>query len=127
MSEMKVKRAPTFFIAIVIIILAMSLTALLLSIDSYIRHGKIDVINMVFSISAVFLAAYMFLQMRRKINISIKPPRVLTLIQCLKCDYRDMREFEKGDYILKEIGPCPKCSGTLVIYSIFRETVDKKR
>lgn len=124
---MKVKKAPVFFITVIIVILAMSLIALLLSIDSYVRYGKIDVINMVLSISTVFLALYMFLQLRRKINVGLEALKVLTVIQCLKCGYSNVREFEKGDYILKETGSCPKCDGKLIIYSIFRETMNKEK
>ncbi|MBS7604809.1 hypothetical protein KEJ31_00710 [Candidatus Bathyarchaeota archaeon] len=53
--------------------------------------------------------------------------RTITTIRCMSCDYITAREFEKGDYVLKEMGACPKCGGSLLIYSIFREVKDEER
>ncbi|TXT56989.1 MAG: hypothetical protein BAJATHORv1_20587 [Candidatus Thorarchaeota archaeon] len=50
-----------------------------------------------------------------------EPPTV-TELQCQNpnCDFKEIRDFEKGDYILKEMEQrCPKCEGTMMIEGIY--------
>lgn len=126
MSEREPRRTPIFFMSVIIFMLITSLAALLLAIEAYMVQGKLEIINITLSASALFLATYMFIQIRRRsISLGFETLKVSTVIQCLKCDYRNVREFEKGDYILRDAGSCPKCGGTLVIHSIFRESKEK--
>jgi len=46
---------------------------------------------------------------------------VSTEIVCEGCGLREVRSFYKGDYILKQVGKCPRCGGERIITSIFRE------
>ncbi|MBS7635144.1 hypothetical protein KEJ34_06625 [Candidatus Bathyarchaeota archaeon] len=126
MGEREPRRTPIFFMSVIIFMLIMSLAALLLAIEAYLVQGKLEIINIILSASALFLATYMFIQIRRRsISLGFETLKVSTIIQCLKCDYRNVREFEKGDYILRDAGSCPKCGGTLIIHSIFRESKEK--
>lgn len=126
MSEREPRRTPIFFMSVIIFMLIISLAALLLVIEAYMVQGKLEIINITLSATALFLVTYMFIQIRRRsISLGFETLKVSTVIQCLKCDYRNVREFEKGDYILRDAGSCPKCGGTLVIHSIFRESKEK--
>jgi len=46
------------------------------------------------------------------------PVKVITELRCRGCDYKEVRDFKRGDYILKKGEKCPKCSGDLYIYGI---------
>ena len=38
------------------------------------------------------------------------PPPTVTEIRCNDCDFKEIRDFKKGDYILKKVeDACPKC------------------
>jgi len=127
-EKSEIKRAPTFFMAVILVMLIMSLAALLLAIEAYITQGSLETMNIILSVSAIALSVYLLLQMRRKPLIpDFEVLKVLTVIQCARCDYRSIRDFSKGDYVLKEVGSCPKCSGTLLIHSIFREVEKKEK
>ena len=72
------------------------------------------------------LSTYMLLQTRgrmRKFKIETQP--VTTTIICQKCSFKNVRNFERGDYILKEMGACTKCEEPMTISSIYREVEDK--
>lgn len=43
----------------------------------------------------------------------------ITVIKCEKCDYKEERKFQRGDYIFKQVGTCGKCSGNLYIDDIY--------
>ena len=50
---------------------------------------------------------------------------VISVMACRGCDMREERAFVKGDYILKEVGPCKKCAGTSYIKAIYAVTPKK--
>jgi hypothetical protein len=72
------------------------------------------------------LSTYMLFQIRRRIQgFTLKTPPITTTIVCAKCGLKNVRNFERGDYILKELGPCTKCEGTMIISAIYREVKQK--
>jgi hypothetical protein len=72
------------------------------------------------------LSTYMLFQIRRRIQgFTLKTPPITTTIVCPKCGLKNVRNFERGDYILKELGPCTKCEGTMIISAIYREVKQK--
>ena len=41
------------------------------------------------------------------------PPPTVTEIRCNDCDFKEIRDFKKGDFILKTVeDACPKCQTT---------------
>ncbi|MHA1575887.1 MAG: hypothetical protein ACTSU3_00860 [Candidatus Thorarchaeota archaeon] len=50
------------------------------------------------------------------------PPPTVTEIHCdnTECDFKEIRDFEIGDYILKSVkATCPKCTGTMTIEGVY--------
>lgn len=46
---------------------------------------------------------------------------VVELVGCPKCGYEASRKYEKGDYVGKVVGTCPRSDGSLVIKAIYVE------
>ncbi|GAG91999.1 unnamed protein product, partial [marine sediment metagenome] len=73
------------------------------------------------------LSVYMLLQTRGKpMHVALELPKVITTLECPKCDFKNIRDFQKEDYIFKETGPCQKCNETMTITAIYREAKKKK-
>ena len=56
------------------------------------------------------------------------PPPTVTEIHCdnPECDFKEIRQFESGDYVLKPVdAKCPKCSGTMTIEGVYVVKEDK--
>ncbi|WXG42548.1 MAG: hypothetical protein WED04_00315 [Promethearchaeati archaeon SRVP18_Atabeyarchaeia-1] len=52
--------------------------------------------------------------------------KMTTSLACHDCDFSQEREFQKGDFIGKVLGKCPKCKkGELYIRAIY--TVEEKK
>lgn len=67
------------------------------------------------------ISVYVFYVIRKR-RISKKPPsRVLTTIECKKCGFKNLRMFEKGDFIFKSLGNCKKCDEPMLVTAIYSE------
>ncbi len=48
-----------------------------------------------------------------------QPKSIYTKVTCFKCGYSFERMYQKGDYIGKTVGRCPRCDSYLVISAIY--------
>jgi len=116
-------------LVVIFITLALSLTALYLAVNAYFM-GDTMVSGYLLLIGAlgVALSTYMLFQTRRRIlRLRIKIPPVTTLIECRKCGFKSIREFQRGDYVFKEVEPCQKCNEKMIITAIYREVKEKEK
>ncbi len=66
---------------------------------------------------------------RRKEVQQEPPPPTVTEIHCdnPECDFKEIRQFENGDHILKALdAKCPKCTGTMTIEGVYVVKEDKE-
>jgi hypothetical protein len=54
----------------------------------------------------------------------VEAMEVRRLIACEKCDVESEGPFEKGDYVFREVGKCPRCGGQLYVKALYG--VDEK-
>jgi len=48
------------------------------------------------------------------------PPPTVTEIRCNGCDFKEIRDFKKGDYVLKSVeDACPKCQTGMTIEGVY--------
>lgn len=122
-------RIPSFVLMIVFITLALSLTALISAV-SFFTSGDEVIAGYLLLIGAMGLAfsTYMLLQTRRRMSsLRIEVPPIMTTIECKKCGFKNVREFQRGDYIFKEGDPCQKCTDKMLITAIYREVKEKDK
>lgn len=122
-------RIPSFVLMIIFITLALSLTALISAV-SFFTSGEEVIAGYLLLIGGLGLAfsTYMLLQTRRRISsLRIEVPPVMSTIECKKCGFKNVREFQRGDYIFKEVEPCQKCTDKMLITAIYREVKEKDK
>jgi hypothetical protein len=114
---------------IIFITLALSLTALILSLQAFTYGNDIAAgYLLLIGFLGVALSTYVLFQTRRRIlRLRIEAPSITTTIECKKCGFKSVREFQRGDYIFKEVEPCQKCSDKMLITAIYREVKEKER
>jgi hypothetical protein len=120
----------TFVLMIVLIVLALSLVALALAVNAFILGEEIVAgYLLVIGFIAMTLSVYVLLQSRRRVmSMKIVNPSMMTTIECGKCGFKSVREFQRGDYIFKELGPCQKCpDDKMLITAIFKEVKEKEK
>ncbi len=109
-------------------VLVLSLAALIYGISILETYPDIAYIVLLFGFLGTAIAAYALVQMRRRLSkLRIVVPPVTTTIECKKCSFKNVREFQRGDYIFKELEPCQKCNDKMMITAIYREVKEKEK
>ena len=128
-SVKPVRKISPFLLVLILIGFILSLSALFIAVQSIIDQS--DILNSYSFLAIGFfglaLSVYMLLQTRAKpMHATLGLPKVITTLECPKCDFKNIRDFQKEDYIFKETGPCQKCNETMKITAIYREAKKKK-
>ncbi len=121
-------RISSIVLLIILLTLAFSFTALVLALNIFasdqITAGWLILIGFV----GVGISTYWLLQLRRRVTrMKIELPPITTTIECKKCGFKKVREFQRGDYIFKEGDQCQKCNEKMLITAIYREVKETEK
>ncbi|MDI6846924.1 MAG: hypothetical protein QMD13_03385 [Candidatus Bathyarchaeia archaeon] len=120
----------SFMLMIIFIVLALSLTAIILAINAWYTPGQELTAGylLLIGVLGVAMSTYILFQTKKRmLRLKIEAPSITTTIECRKCDFKSIREFQRGDYIFKEVEPCQKCNVNMLITAIYREVKERKR
>ena len=119
----------TYLMMIVLIVLALSIVALLLSVSAFAEGNEMLAgFLLVIGFLAMGLSVYVMFQSRKRAaNMKIEAPKVMTKIECKKCGFKSVREFQRGDFVFKDLEPCQKCNDKMIITAIYKEVKDKEK
>jgi hypothetical protein len=125
------KKISTYLNMIVLIVMALAITALLIAVETYIAGDQLAA-GVLAGIGVIALALSVFLLYQSKLQsaqVKIDVPKVMTTIGCVKnCDQKSVREFQRGDYVYKELETsCQKCGGKQMITAIYKEIKEKEK
>ena len=121
-------RFSSIMIIIILVSLGLSIAAFYQAIIAYgNQEFNMGSYFALIGIMGLTFLTYMMIQTRRKtLKLPIQAQRVATTILCQKCGFKNIRDFQRGDYILKDTEECPKCNEKMIIASIYREVKEKK-
>lgn len=123
-SSSETTKISSSVLLVIFIALALSLTALILAITLFPEITAYYLLLLGFL--GVALSTYVLLQTRRKMKrLSIKTPPITTIVECRKCGFKNVRDFQRGDYVFKEGDPCQKCNENMLITAIYKEVKKK--
>jgi hypothetical protein len=132
MNESSASSAATkissFVMMVVFVLMVLSLVALIFGATVIDQNTEAASFLLVLGFLGVALSTYVLFQTRRRmLKLKIVVPPVRTTVECKKCGLKDLRDFQRGDYIFKEIGPCQKCNDTMMITAIYKEVKEKEK
>lgn len=122
-------RIANYLQLIVFAVLALSMVALIFGIQAYFMENETVALYLI-AIGALSmgLAVYVWFQSRKKTaKMKIEEPKVMTTIECKKCATKEVREFERGDFVFKELDKCDKCEENKIITAIYKEVKEKEK
>jgi len=121
-------RISTFLLLVVFLTLALSFVALIFGATVVEQNTEASWVLLLLGFVGVSLSTYVLFQTRRRLSkLKIVVPPVVTTIECKKCGFKNVREFQRGDYIFKEGEPCQKCNDKMLITAIYREVKEKEK
>lgn len=122
----------TYLTLIVLVVLALSAVSLFVAIDTYFT-GDLITAGLFAGIGAIAMAMSLFLlyQSRRQATeVKLDIPKVMTTIECQNkgCANKSVREFQRGDYVFKDLDvACGKCGGKQMVTAIYKEVKEKEK
>lgn len=120
-------KVSSFVLLAIIVTLVVAVMALALAVQAYgIGNIEAATILIIIGFLGVAVSTYVLFQTRQRlIRLKIEAPPITTTIECRKCGFKSVREFQRGDYIFKEVEPCQKCNEKMLITAIYREVREK--
>jgi cytochrome c biogenesis protein CcdA len=119
----------TYLLIIVLIVLGLATVALMWSVSAFIE-GNVLVAGylMVIGLIAMGLSVYVLFQSKKRVaSMKIETPKVMTTIECRKCGIKNVREFQRGDFVFKDLESCQKCDDKMIITAIYKEVKEKEK
>jgi hypothetical protein len=118
----------TYLMMIVLIVLALSVVALMLAVNFYPSRPDMAAYLLVIGFIAMSLSVYILFQSRKRVaSMRIEAPKVMTTVECKKCGFKSVREFQRGDFVFKELEACQKCEDKMLITAIYKEIKEKEK
>lgn len=127
-AEAPARRFSPIVLIVIIMVLVLSTFSLFQAIMAYDIDptGSGFLIYLLIGVIGLSLSTYLLFQTRRRMRrFTLKIQPVNTTIVCSKCGFKNVRTFERGDYILKKAGQCTKCKEPMIISAIYREVKEK--
>ena len=127
-SSSATSKIPTFVLMVIFITLALSFAALIFAVSVFKPDTTESWTLMMLGFLGVLISTYVLFQTRRRLSkLRIVVPPVTTTIECKKCGFKSVREYQRGDYIFKEGEPCQKCNDKMLITAIYKEVKEKEK
>ena len=127
-SSSATTKISTYLMMIVLIVLALSIVALILAVNVYPSRPDMAVFLLLIGFIAMGLSVYMLFQSRKRAaSMKIEAPKVMTTIECKKCGFKSVREFQRGDFVFKDLDACQKCNDKMIITAIYKEVKEKEK
>jgi len=132
------QKISNYIMMIILIVLVLSVVSIILAVSVYMNGvstpqagtddltaGFLAVIGLI----ALSMSMFTLYQSRRQAaEMKIEIPKVMTTVECKKCGTKTVREFQRGDYVYKELDACPKCPDTKqLITAVYKEVKEKEK
>ncbi len=119
----------TFAFMIVIAVMVLALVAFGLAAWQFANDPLFSAFLAATGVIALVLSGYLLFQSRRTMTrMKTVPTKVVTTIECRKCGFKNVRDFQRGDYVYKELEACQKCpEEKMMITAIYKEIKEKEK
>ena len=123
-------RVSPFLLAIILITLFLSMFSIYLGVNEYASDQNTGTFYIGMGAVTLALSAYMLIQTRKRMLklASVEMQPMSTTLICQKCGLRNVRDFQRGDFVFKQTDQaCPKDNEKMLISAIFREVKEKEK
>ena len=118
-----------FLLMIIFAVFVLSIVSLIFGTYAYLTNqATVALYLLAIGALSLGLSIYVLFQSRKTMaKINIESPKVMTTAECIKCGIKDVREFERGDFVYKKLDKCDKCEEKKIITSIYKKVKKKEK
>jgi multidrug transporter EmrE-like cation transporter len=122
----------SYLMLIVLVVMALSIVALFMAVETFFFGDQLAAAILAgIGLIAMVISVFLLYQSRRQAaEVKLDIPKVMTTIECQNkgCGNKTIREFQRGDYVFKDLDTaCPKCGGKQMITAIYKEVKEKEK
>jgi len=125
------RRISPFLLVLIMITFVLSLAFIYQGFQDYLgNRADSGSLNLTIGVTTLAISTYLLFQTKRRVlRLGIQLQPLNTTLSCQKCGFKNIRDFQRGDYVFKQMEePCPKCNEkSMSISSIFREVKEKAK
>ena len=126
------KKISTYLTMIVLIVMALAITALFIAVETYLVGDQVAASVLAgIGLIALTLSVFLLFQSKRQLaEVKIEAPKVMTTLECTNkgCNSKTVREFQRGEYVYKDVDvSCTKCGAKQMIAAIYKEVKEKEK
>lgn len=97
---------------------------------SAVEGGNFETALLYLSVTVFSFGFVMFSIMRTRRGYGVPylaPSKVLSVVRCAQCSFKQIKNFAAGEYVLKALGTCTQCgNASLFVNEIYAEDVKKR-
>jgi len=128
-SQPKPRSGSSLALTILAVVMAVvGLYAIGLVFGGTITDPNVMILYVTVAVLAFTFVLLTMTRMRRGIRLGMyTPPKVLSIVKCGQCSFKQIKNFAIGDFVFKTLGKCTQCNvGDLSINGIYTEGPPKK-
>lgn len=127
-SSSATTKIASYLMIIVLIVLVMSIVAIISAVYVFSSNFELAAYLLFIGLIAMGLSVYVLFQSRKRMaSLKIEAPKVMTTVECRKCGSKNVREFQRGDFVFKDLEACQKCDDKMIITAIYKEVKEKEK
>jgi hypothetical protein len=112
LAEMKARWLPVYLVLLIAVALLAAHFVIM-----YFLTGNAGYANL--ALLSAFAIYFLYTGLDRLRKLKITRTRLVEVVSCDACGFREERDFEAGDYVFKPKGACPKCGGPLAVTAVY--------
>jgi hypothetical protein len=129
-QQSSANKISSYLLFIVLIVIGLSVIALISAIWAYTIERIVEAgFLIIIGAFALALSCVILYQTRRgTAAMKIEAPKVMTYIECKGCNTKITRDFQRGDFVFKELDTCPNCpEQKQMITGVYKEIKEKEK
>lgn len=124
------KKMASYVMLITIIVMVLAIVAIIVAAGAYVSGDQLvaGFFALVGVVALTMSVVTLYQSRRQAAEIKIEIPKVMTTIECKKCGSKTVREFQRGDFVYKELDACSKCPDEKqMVTGIYKEVKEKEK
>jgi len=129
-KQSSANKISSYIMFIVLIVMGLAIVALFSAVYAYMTDNLIEAgfLIIVGTFALAISCVVLYQTKRNEAALKVEAPKVMTFIECKNCGTKITRDFQRGDFVFKELETCEKCpEQKQMITGVYKEIKEKEK